>query len=75
MTTEELRHKFNTEFEMGEWPKTYGVDHETYANVCQFVFNKKLEAESGPWIPIAVGVNGGILFKNVELILTVVKEK
>lgn len=42
MTSNELRHKFNTEFGLKSWPKTYEVDVETYGNVCQEIFNARL---------------------------------
>lgn len=75
MTTEELRRHFNDNFELDKWPETFEVDHETYANVCNYIFS--LVKENGYLISIgsitrigiSVGLNGGILFKNVELIL------
>lgn len=77
MTTQQLREKFNNEFGLNEWPLIYEVDHETYANVCQSIFeyenllvtliDKHLrEIEI---IKIAIGPNNGIMFKNIELIL------
>jgi hypothetical protein len=67
MTTEELRSTFNDKFELNKWPQAYEVDHETYANVCQYTFHKKNDGE--PIIFIAIGKHGGILFKGVELLL------
>lgn len=67
MTVNELRAKFN-EFELYDWPKVYYVDHETYANVCQYIF-QKLGELTFPYIQVALGANNGIMFKNVELIL------
>lgn len=72
MTSGELRNIFN-EFELGKWPKTYEVDHETYANVCQEVFNShflnEVEYYKGRSIRISLGSNNGIMFKDIELIL------
>lgn len=79
MTVQELTKLFNQSF--GDrldkpWPKTYDVDHETYANVCQSLFEWKAERvfvnnikDDMKWIEISIGANNGIMFKNVELIL------
>lgn len=75
MTTEELRIKFIYEFGLGEWPRTYEVDAETYINVCNSIFEwaekDQLVAEiTGViFIRIALGPNRKIMFKNVELLL------
>lgn len=78
MTTEELRHKFNTERDnVGtHWPKTYEVDIDTYANVVQDVLNNhKLrgmltQLANDIWsINIYIGPNNGPYYKGVELIL------
>lgn len=79
MTAIELRDHFNLLFGMEQkWPKKYGVDAETYGNVCQEVFNHLqrrdsiyiYEHVSGlQFVRLALGPNGGIMFKNVELIL------
>lgn len=74
MTTIELRNKFNDEFRLGEWPRTYKVDAETYGNVAQSIFNyacgdHKFEGNIG--IYIVLGPNRGLMFKDVELILEV----
>ena len=82
MTANELRQLFNNKFGVGEWPATYVVDHETYANACQEVFNNRFSQEELTWgmlsdgmksnvrvIPLFLGMSRGIMFKNVELIL------
>ncbi len=73
MTPNELRNKFNDEFGLDKWPEIYEVDHETYANVCQELFNSKephtIVASYISMINITIGPNKGIFFKNVELIL------
>jgi len=80
MTTQELKEKFNSEFSYQgigtPWPKTFEVDHETYANVIQDlldyhksqgrIINLSNDVLS---IDIYVGPNNGILFKGIELIL------
>jgi len=81
MTSNELRSIFNKTYGLGEWPKSFNVDHETYANVCQDVFNwyvknknevtkysVHIEGEE-TIIELSIGPNNGIMFKNVELIL------
>lgn len=73
MTADELRHKFNTEFGLNPWPKTYEVDAATYGYVCQDVINN-LESIGARMIfedkcCVSIGPNNGILFKNVELII------
>ena len=69
MTTEELRNEMNRNFRVNQsWPKEYAVDAETYANVCQFIFEVKTRDPDG-FILIAIGEKRGIMFKNVELIL------
>jgi len=72
MTAQELRSHFNDTFGLGEWPETYEVDHETYANACHFVFKQKLEYDkmyNRFLLSVTVGSNKGLMFKNVELIL------
>ena len=70
MTSNELRSAFNETYGLGEWPKSVIVDHETYANVCQDVFNYKIEGDNTKlYAEIDLGPNNGIMFKNVELIL------
>jgi len=84
MTADQLRRVLDNEFGLKKWPKTYQVSPETYANVCQQVFEKQFEQEDLYWdtndmseqksdvkiLSIAVGkANKGIMFKNVELIL------
>ena len=67
MTADELATYFNDTFDLGEWPRTFVVDAETYANCCQKVFdyvNETLGAQ------VYLGVeNNGLIFKNIELIL------
>lgn len=84
MTIDELRNHFNDNFPAYEkWPTTYEVDHETYANVCQSIFNFQVEdnvdtipltyntpnGHKGYCISLCLGSRNGIMFKNVELIL------
>jgi hypothetical protein len=74
MTANELRHHFNTTFGLGEWPKTFEVDAETYANCCQTVFNDLMTKPGflfGEWtiVHLSLGPYNGIIFKDVELIL------
>ena len=69
MTSNELRSIFNETYGLGEWPKSVIVDHETYANVCQDIFNHIINEDGGPWVHLGLGPNNGIMFKNVELIL------
>lgn len=77
MTAEELRIKFNNDYGLGEWPKTHEVDHETYANCCQAVFDWLVETGNAQNYPcleqdkeaISLGPSNGLMFKNVELIL------
>lgn len=73
MTYQELSHHFNTTFGFGDWPKTFEVDHETYANICHNIFKhvwpRERPSDSLIILEISVGKNYGIMFKNVELIL------
>lgn len=83
MTTDELRRKFNSKFGLDEWPNSYEVDAETYANVCQSIFKYKVEygidtfpvtyntvdGIKGHYINLGLGPNNGIMFKDIELIL------
>lgn len=81
MTYLEFRKMMNEKFGINPWPKTYEVDHETYANVCQHIFKWRYETTDiaifeqmiGPhfcFIEISIGAdNQGIMFKSVELIL------
>ena len=82
MTTNELIDQFNTEFGLNEWPQSYEIDAETYAHVCQSMFNWAIQNDTLVWngneklalIYIALGGHNGIMFKNVELILRGWKE-
>ena len=68
MTAQELRHYFNEMYGMHTpWPETHEVDAETYANCCQYVFDDMYD-ENFIHVPIALGKNQGLIFKNVELI-------
>lgn len=77
MTADELRLYFNDILSRGgdpdglprSLPSIYEVDHETYANVCQYIFDKKADEVNQHIIHIALGLNKGIMFKGVELIL------
>jgi hypothetical protein len=74
MTAQELIQKLNKEYGIeSRWPTFLEVDGETYANICQFIFDDKLKRV--PYIcktviiPIAIGETGGIFFKGMEIIL------
>lgn len=76
MTALELVNVMNNEFGLDKWPTTYEVDHETFANVCRYVFEWNLEhstlvvkTHEFNLLTISVGLHNGIMFKNVELIL------
>lgn len=75
MTANELIDKFNNEFGLSTWPETYEVDANTYANVCQLIFESKLDYDDYMSIDkyrvvnISLGKHGGIIYRNVELIL------
>jgi|SRR5215471_9820092 len=85
MTALELIHYLNSTYGFHkEWPETLEVDHETYANCCQFAFKESVLAEEtnfpsptkNPFLAIAVIVgkaNSGLIFKNVELLLKIKK--
>jgi len=53
------------------FPETMEVDAETFANICQEIFNKKAPqpATTTRVIQISIGKNNGIFFKGVEIIL------
>lgn len=73
MNAHELMSYFNDNYGIDKpFPKEYYVDHETYANVCDFLFKRKRDDEyeriKDIWrITISVGPNSGVYFKNVEL--------
>lgn len=84
MTADELKGFFNDKYGIDKkWPHSYEVDHETYANVCQAIFNFKFEEQelweptdseqksAIEYLPIAVGPSKGIMFHGVELILKI----
>ena len=59
-----------------EWPKTFEVSAELYGKVCQVVFDHYLDKHFYTIIPgygyelsIKIGQHGGIMFKNVELLI------
>lgn len=78
MTANELKTRLISTFGLGEWPKTFEVDAETYANCCQIVF-KQAERDNITELynsgkgdhalrRIYVGENNGLLFAGIELI-------
>lgn len=69
MTAEQLIEKFNNDFGINPWPKTYGVDEATYASCCQYVFDMASEFMVNGATKISLGPSNGLLFKNVELIV------
>jgi len=84
MTIEQLRRMLNTNYGIDtKWPNKLVVDHETYASVCQHIFEHYDDDSVLFWdsikdgerepdiltIQVMLGPNRGILFKGVELIL------
>jgi hypothetical protein len=76
MTPTELRLHMNELYGPQPWPKVHHVDAETYGNVCQEVFDYlihkhayNLEAGMGYHLDISVGFNGGLMYRNVELVI------
>lgn len=77
MTANQLLTQLNNTYSLDKWPKAYEVDHETYANCCQAVFNWLVETGNAQNYPclesdkeaVSLGPNNGIMFKDVELIL------
>lgn len=76
MTTEELRKFFDDNFGLNPRPGMYLVDIETYANVCQSIFEAAFDKYDIQWstdggrsIEIWLGPNKGIMFKKIELII------
>lgn len=70
MTANELRNKLNDTYGLdNKWPEKLEVDHETYANCCQAIFDYLAKGNNNKFIDVAIGKYNGILFKNVELIL------
>lgn len=71
MTADQLRQAFNTRYGAEKpWPKLFHVSPETYADVCQSIFEKHApEIKSNKYAEIALGPHNGIMFKGVELIL------
>jgi hypothetical protein len=77
MTASMLIGFLNEKFGLSEWPRTFEVDHETYANCCQAIFDWHIKNHIYILHPgvgyelslLKVGLNNGLMFKNVELIL------
>jgi hypothetical protein len=74
MTSQDLVKELNEKYGIDKhWPKKYLVDTDTYANCCNAVFSWALERQTimragdTQFISVAIGPNGGIMFKNVEL--------
>ena len=76
MTAAELRRHLDT-ISLGpnaQYLRVFEVDAATYGRVCADVFRWCREHNENminrpPYVDVALGVNGGIMFKNVELIL------
>ena len=72
MTAAQLRELFNRSFNLNKWPKTFEVDAHTYACVCQEVLRRAptmTNIGDVNIVKVSTGKHGGIMFKNVELIL------
>ncbi len=73
MTADELHRLLNDLYGRTKpWPKYREVDAETYANVCQEIFDNLIKTypRADNHVYIALGpLTNGIMFKNVELIL------
>lgn len=69
MTAEELILQWNSEYGPNPWPVNKYVDSHTYANCCQYVFDRLRIHGYSDVVSIRVGPNGGLMFKNVELLL------
>lgn len=84
LTAQQLREVLNHNFGIeDEWPTALIVDHVTYANVCQSVFEEMIQQDlyvevryrtadglKGFWLQhTALGPNKGIMFKGIELLL------
>ena len=75
---EELIQYFNNAYGLDkEWPKQFEVSAATYGKVCQMLINKAKEDRDlyFNWygfedkVSIAIGLNNGVIFKNVELLI------
>jgi hypothetical protein len=77
VTANDLRTYLNGISKSIEYPIILEVDAETYADVCQEIFNWHVGNHLVILVPgtgcelthLALGQNNGIMFKNVELIL------
>jgi hypothetical protein len=70
MTTNELKEKFVRNYGFKHpWPPSYGVDADTYACVCQAIFDRQVILGTPSFVHVAVGPHGGIMFQSVELLL------
>jgi len=65
MEIPELNTYMNETFGLTEWPETMVVDVRTFSNVCKLFYSRYGDGEM--YCPF--GPNGGIVYKNVELIL------
>lgn len=76
MTTIEFRKELNEKYGLDkEWPRHLEVDNDTYANICQSIFDYNSENEEYrndltiKRMTLSFGINNGILYKGIELIL------
>lgn len=70
MTVEQFKRMLNSNYGVEKnWPARLMVDADTYANVCQAVFENNINKINGPGVSVEVGPRNGIKFKNIELIL------
>lgn len=72
MTPTELLHDWHETFgPETKWPNAVVVDQETYAQMCQLVFNQSniLTINNVRTVTLSVGPHRGLMFKNVELLL------
>lgn len=68
MTPNELTAHMNNTFGLNQWPTWMNVDANTYAQVCNFLFEHLHQQHLGHAI-VSLGPNSGIMFKGVELLL------
>lgn len=72
MTADQLRELFIKRFGAKDpWPAKFEVDAATYGYCCQDVFSNLEEKypRANGTVHVALGSSGGLMFKNVELIL------
>ena len=76
LTLSDFTTRLNLQYGIGRWPKTQRVPPELFGEICVALFDLKMktkdfkEVGKGLYqIEILIGLNGGVMFRNLEILI------